>query len=59
MLEWAGTAFLVDNAPDLLKNRFVSVPSHDHGGVAEAIHLWRSEFAASEMRTRMEKDSFQ
>jgi hydroxymethylpyrimidine pyrophosphatase-like HAD family hydrolase len=59
MLEWAGTAFLVDNAPNLLKNRFVSVPSHDHGGVAEAIHLWRAEFAASEIRTRMEMDSCQ
>jgi len=40
LLEWAGTAFLVDNAPDMLKNRFDSVASHDHGGVAEAIHLW-------------------
>jgi hypothetical protein len=59
LLEWAGTAFLVDNAPDLLKNRFDSVPSHDHGGVAEAIHRWQSEFARSEMRTRIEKDSCQ
>jgi hydroxymethylpyrimidine pyrophosphatase-like HAD family hydrolase len=40
LLEWAGTAFLVDNAPDMLKNRFVSVASHDHGGVSEAIHMW-------------------
>jgi hypothetical protein len=40
MLEWAGTAFLVDNAPDLLKNRFASVASHNHSGVSEAIHLW-------------------
>jgi hypothetical protein len=59
LLEWAGTAFLVDNAPDLLKNRFDSVPSHDHGGVAEAIHRWQSEFARSKMRTRIEKDSCQ
>jgi hydroxymethylpyrimidine pyrophosphatase-like HAD family hydrolase len=51
LLDWAGTAFLVDNAPDLLKNRFVSVASHDHGGVAEAIHMWQSKFARSEMRT--------
>ncbi len=42
MLEWAGTAFLVDNAPVLLKNRFASVASHNQGGVAEAIHLWLS-----------------
>jgi Cof subfamily protein (haloacid dehalogenase superfamily) len=40
LLEWAGTAFLVGNAPDMLKNRFSTVASHDHGGVAEAIHLW-------------------
>ncbi|MFH0998268.1 MAG: HAD hydrolase family protein [Pseudomonadota bacterium] len=40
LLEWAGTAFLVDNAPDILKNRFACVASHDHGGVAEAVHLW-------------------
>lgn len=47
MLEWAGTAFLVDNAPDILKNRFSSVASHNHGGVAEAIHLWLARcFAA-------------
>ncbi len=57
LLEWAGTAFLVDNAPGLLKNRFASVPSHDHGGVARAIHLWRLKFADSEMKTRIEKDS--
>lgn len=43
LLEWAGTAFLVDNAPDMLKNRFVSVASHDHGGVSEAIHLWLAD----------------
>jgi len=59
LLEWAGTAFLVDNAPDLLKNRFASVPSHDHGGVAEAIHRWQSEFAKSDRRTWIEKDSCQ
>jgi hydroxymethylpyrimidine pyrophosphatase-like HAD family hydrolase len=59
LLEWAGTAFLVDNAPDLLKNRFASVSSHNHGGVAEAIHLWQSELSRSEMKTRIEKDSCQ
>jgi hydroxymethylpyrimidine pyrophosphatase-like HAD family hydrolase len=40
LLEWAGTAFLVDNAPEMMKNRFASVASHDRGGVSEAIHLW-------------------
>jgi len=59
LLEWAGTAFLVDNAPDMLKNRFVSVASHDQGGVSEAIHLWQSDFTRLGMRTRMEKDSCQ
>ena len=59
LLEWAGTAFLVANAPDLLKNRFASVPSHDHGGVAEAIDLWLSEFARSEMKTRIETNTCQ
>ena len=44
LLEWAGTAFLVDNAPDMLKNRCVSVASNDQGGVSEAIHLWQSDF---------------
>jgi len=43
LLEWAKTAFLVDNAPDMLKNRFVTVASHDHGGVSEAIHLWLAD----------------
>ncbi|MBI5593480.1 MAG: HAD family phosphatase [Deltaproteobacteria bacterium] len=59
LLEWAGTAFLVDNAPDMLKKRFTSVASHDHGGVAEAIHLWLSEFTRSETRTRVETNSCQ
>jgi Cof subfamily protein (haloacid dehalogenase superfamily) len=49
LLEWAGSAFLVDNAPDILKNRFDSVASHNHGGVAEAIHLWLSDYTRAEM----------
>lgn len=40
LLEWAGTGYLVDNAPAVLKSRFPSVASHDHGGVAEAVHRW-------------------
>ena len=52
LLEWAGTAFLVDNAPDMLKKRFACVASHDHGGVTEAIHLWLPGLARPEMRTR-------
>ncbi len=59
LLEWAGTAFLVDNAPDILKNRFTSVASHDHGGVAEAIHLWLADFSRSEIRASIETDSCQ
>jgi Cof subfamily protein (haloacid dehalogenase superfamily) len=56
LLEWAGTAFLVDNAPDVLKNQFACVASHDHGGVSEAIHLWLSDFPSFETRTVMAND---
>jgi Cof subfamily protein (haloacid dehalogenase superfamily) len=52
LLEWAGTSFLVDNAPDMLKNRFVSVASHDHGGVSDAIHQWLAMLHGPEIRTR-------
>jgi len=43
MLEWAGTAFLVDNAPEALKKRFPSVASQDDSGVAEAVHRWLTD----------------
>jgi Cof subfamily protein (haloacid dehalogenase superfamily) len=56
LLEWAGTAFLVDNAPDMLKNRFACVASHDHGGVAEAIHLWLADFTRSGIENIIETD---
>lgn len=40
LLEWAGTAFLVENAPDALKKRFPSVAAQNQAGVAEAVHRW-------------------
>jgi len=43
MLEWAGTAFLVENAPDALKKRFPSVASQKHAGVAEAVRRWLTD----------------
>jgi hydroxymethylpyrimidine pyrophosphatase-like HAD family hydrolase len=40
LLEWAGCSFVVDNAPDDLKNRFPVVASNNECGVAEAIGRW-------------------
>lgn len=40
LLEWAGTAMLVANAPESLKKRFDTVSSHDEAGVSEAIEKW-------------------
>jgi hypothetical protein len=40
LLEWAGTAMLVANAPEPLRGRFVTVSSHDAAGVSEAIEKW-------------------
>jgi hydroxymethylpyrimidine pyrophosphatase-like HAD family hydrolase len=37
LLEISGKAFVVDNAPPDLKNRFHVVSSNDNGGVTEAI----------------------
>lgn len=41
MLEWAGTAFAVENAPDQLTGKFISVASNDNSGVSEAVARWK------------------
>jgi hydroxymethylpyrimidine pyrophosphatase-like HAD family hydrolase len=43
LLEWAGTAFVVANAPEELRARFPEVPGHDDGGVAAAVSTWLAD----------------
>jgi Cof subfamily protein (haloacid dehalogenase superfamily) len=40
LLEWAGTSFVVQNAPQDLKKRFPVVASHNENGVSEAVERW-------------------
>jgi Cof subfamily protein (haloacid dehalogenase superfamily) len=40
LLEWTASSFVVENAPDDLKERFPVVASHNESGVAEAIGRW-------------------
>jgi hypothetical protein len=40
LLEWAAHSFVVENAPDDMKNRFETVSSNNNGGVAEAAGRW-------------------
>ena len=40
LLEWAGSSFVVANAPPDLTGRFPTVASNDEGGVAEAANRW-------------------
>jgi len=40
LLEWTASSFVVENAPDDLKERFPVVASHNEGGVAEGIGRW-------------------
>jgi HAD superfamily hydrolase (TIGR01484 family) len=40
LLEWTDTSYVVGNAPQDLKNRFIDVASNDNGGVAEAVQRW-------------------
>lgn len=42
LLEWTASSFVVENAPDDLKNRFPVVASHNDSGVAEAVQRWLS-----------------
>lgn len=51
LLEWAGSAFVVENSPAHLRTRFREVPSGADGGVAEAARLWlvdRGELSSGE-----------
>ena len=43
LLEWAGSSFVVDNAPDQLKERFYTVASNDSCGVARAVDRWLAD----------------
>jgi hypothetical protein len=40
LLEWADRRFVVDNAPQDLKDRFPAVSSNNHCGVTEAVNIW-------------------
>ncbi|MDH3884576.1 MAG: HAD family hydrolase [Desulfobacterales bacterium] len=40
LLEWTASSFVVENAPDDLKERFPVVASNNESGVAEAIQRW-------------------
>jgi hydroxymethylpyrimidine pyrophosphatase-like HAD family hydrolase len=40
LLSWAGTASVVLNAPNELKERFTTVASHNNEGVSEAVEQW-------------------
>jgi len=40
LLEWADRRFVVDNAPQDLKDRFPAVSSNNHCGITEAVNLW-------------------
>ncbi len=40
LLEWAGSSFVVANAPQDLTDRFPKVASNNECGVAEAVHRW-------------------
>ena len=42
LLEWTAKSFVVENAPDDIKDRFPVVASHDDSGVAEAVQRWLS-----------------
>jgi len=40
LLEWADRRYVVDNAPQDLKDRFPVVSSNNHCGVTEAVNIW-------------------
>jgi HAD superfamily hydrolase (TIGR01484 family) len=42
LLSWAGTSFVVGNAPDELKTQFSVVSSHNECGFSEAVTQWLS-----------------
>lgn len=44
LLAWAGQAFVVAGAPAPLRQRFATVAGNDHGGVAEAVARWLTQW---------------
>jgi hydroxymethylpyrimidine pyrophosphatase-like HAD family hydrolase len=42
LLEWAGTALVLDNAPHAVKKAFAAVPAAGRQGVTHAVRRWRS-----------------
>ena len=48
LLHWAGSSFVVNNAPADIKTGFTTVASNDDGGVADAIHRWLDNQAFEE-----------
>ena len=46
LLDWAHKSYVVENAPNDLKMNYDIVSSNNHGGVAEAIRLWRDNLKA-------------
>jgi Cof subfamily protein (haloacid dehalogenase superfamily) len=43
MLEWSGTAFVMENSPEDLKKRFLVCPSNEKDGFAVAVDLWLND----------------
>lgn len=37
LLSWAGISYVVDNAPDILKEKYTAVPSNNQSGVSHAV----------------------
>lgn len=42
LLEWARHSFVVENAPESMRERFEVVASNDEAGFAEAVRRWRT-----------------
>jgi Cof subfamily protein (haloacid dehalogenase superfamily) len=42
MLRWAGHGYAVKNAPDVMKDEFIPVASHNESGFSEAVKRWLS-----------------
>lgn len=43
LLDWAACSYVVDNAPEDIKEEFRAVASNDNCGVAEAVNHWLTE----------------
>ena len=44
MLDWTGTAYIMDNSPEDLKKRFRVAPSNQYDGFAYAVDNWLEEY---------------